>query len=67
MSDEAVLCLQFKQEEVKKHQADVGDEMEQCKKFLRNLETDKDDLIELILNHRDEQVSGSCLLSLYVV
>lgn len=67
VTDEARRCLQLKQEEAKNHQTDVGGEMKKCKKSLRSLETDYNKLIKLIHKHRDQQVSGSCLLDVSVV
>ena len=65
MNEEARRLLQLKQEEAKKHQTDVGDEMEKGKESLRSLETEYNNLIGMIVKHRDEQVSGSCLLNIF--
>ena len=64
--EEARRCLKLKQEEVKKHQTDVGDEMEKCEESLRSLETEYNNLIRLIHKHRNKQVSGSCLLDVSI-
>ena len=64
VNEEARRRLQLRQEAVKRHQTDVRDQMEECKGSLRNLETEYSHLIELIHKHRDEQVSGSCLLNM---
>lgn len=52
--EEARKRLQLKQPGVKKHQIGVGDELEKCKESLRSLETEYNNLIELIHKHRDE-------------
>ena len=66
LKNEARRRLQLNQEEVKKHHTEVESEMEKCEESLRNLETKYNDLIGLIHRHRDEQVSGSCLLNISV-